>query len=103
MRSIEHGLYLVVEGWIVQIVDFDGLEIFLGVEVPLSDQESLSQHQFLPLNKPYLYFGIVVVHHIVVGVPFLLVDLQEVGHLLSCQLLSFVARWLVVHHFVELR
>ena len=40
--SLEHVLDLVVEGLIVQVVDFDRLEVFLGIEVPLGDQEGLS-------------------------------------------------------------
>lgn len=35
--SIEHGLDLIVESLIVEVVNFDGLEVFLGVEVPLGD------------------------------------------------------------------
>lgn len=51
----------------------------------------------------YLDFGIVVVHDIVVGVSFFLVDFQEVRHLLSSQLLALVAGRFVVHHLVQLR
>lgn len=46
-RSIEHGLDLIVEGLIIKVVDLDSLEVFLRVEVPLRDQEGLSQHKFL--------------------------------------------------------
>ena len=47
MGSVEHGLDLVVEGLVVQVVDLYGLEVLLGVEVPLRDQEGLPQHQLL--------------------------------------------------------
>ena len=50
MASVEHSLDLVVKGGIVQIVDLDGLEVFLGVEVAFGDQEALSKHQFLNDN-----------------------------------------------------
>jgi hypothetical protein len=55
------------------------------------------------VSGSYLDLGVVVVHHVVVGVALLLVDLQEVGHLLSRQLLTLVAGGLVVHHLVQLR
>ena len=42
--SVEHGFDFVIEGLIVQIINFNCLEIFLGVEVAFSDQEGLSQH-----------------------------------------------------------
>ena len=41
--SIEHGFDLIVEGLIIEIVDFDGLEVLLGIEVSLGDEEGLSQ------------------------------------------------------------
>ena len=50
----------------------------------------------------YLDFGVIVVHDVVVVVALLLVDLEEVGHLLGCQLLPLIAGRFVVHHFVEL-
>jgi hypothetical protein len=45
--SVEHGLDLVVEGLIVKVVDLDGLEVFLGVEVSLGDEEGLPEDKFL--------------------------------------------------------
>lgn len=39
--SIKHCSDLVVEGLVVQVLYFDGLEIFLRVEVSLRDQECL--------------------------------------------------------------
>ncbi len=42
--SIEHGLDLIVEGLVVEVVDLDGLEVFLGVEVSLCDEEGLPKH-----------------------------------------------------------
>ena len=54
MGSVEHGFDFVVKGLVVQIVDFDGLEILLGVEVALSDQEGLPKHQFLRHGKSTL-------------------------------------------------
>lgn len=35
-------------------------------------------------NHPYLDLGVIIVHDIVVVIALLLVDLEEVGHLLSC-------------------
>lgn len=46
--SVEHSFNFVVEGLVIQIVNFDSLEVLLGIEVSLRDQESLSQHEFLP-------------------------------------------------------
>lgn len=46
-RSVKHGLDLIVEGLIVEVVDLDGLEVFLRVEVSLRDQEGLPQNEFL--------------------------------------------------------
>ena len=50
----------------------------------------------------YLYFGIVVVHDIVIVVTLFFVDFEEVGDLLGGEFLSFVAGGFVVHHLVEL-
>ena len=47
-ESVEHGLDLVVEGLVVEVVDLYGLEVFLGVEIALGDEECLSEHQLLP-------------------------------------------------------
>lgn len=44
MGSAEHGFDLVVESLVVEVVDFDGLEVLLGVEVSFGDQEGLSQY-----------------------------------------------------------
>lgn len=52
--------------------------------------------------RHYLDFGVIVVHDVVVGVAFLLVDFEEVGDLLGGQLFSLVAGGFVVHHLVEL-
>ena len=41
--SVEHGFDLIVEGLIIEIVDFDGLEVLLGIEVSLGDEEGLSE------------------------------------------------------------
>lgn len=54
MGSVEHGLDLVVEGLIVEVVDLDGLEVFLRVEVSLRDEEGLSQHEFLSMQRDTL-------------------------------------------------
>lgn len=40
-ESVEHSFNFIVKGLVIQIIDLDGLEVFLGVEVPLGDQESL--------------------------------------------------------------
>ena len=45
--SVEHGLDFVIEGLIVKVIDFDGLEVLLRIEVALGNQEGLPQHQFL--------------------------------------------------------
>jgi hypothetical protein len=42
--SIKHCLDLVVKGGIVEVLDFDGLEVLLGIEVPLRDEEALPQN-----------------------------------------------------------
>lgn len=47
MGSVEHGLDFVVEGLVIEVVDLDGLEVFLGVEVALGDEEGLPEHEFL--------------------------------------------------------
>ena len=73
--SIEHRLDLVVEGLVVQVVDFYCLEIFLRIEVSLSNQEGLSEHNLF-------YFGIVVVHDIIIHIPLLFAYLQEICNLL---------------------
>ncbi len=74
--SIEHSFNFVVEGLIIQIVDFDGLEIFLWIEVSFGNQKCLSQHDLF-------YFGIVIIHDIIVDITLLLANLQEISHLLS--------------------
>lgn len=56
-ESVEHGLDLVVEGLVVEVVDLYGLEVFLGVEVALGDEESLSEHQLLPKINSTLIFA----------------------------------------------
>jgi hypothetical protein len=66
---------------IVQVVDFDGLEVFFGIEIAFSNQESLPQHEFFD-------FGVIVVHDIIVGIPFF-GALEEFGNLFSRQFLSF--------------
>mgnify|MGYP006897451952 CR=1 FL=1 len=66
------------------------------IKVTLGYQKCLAQNQLL-------YLRVVVVHYVVVDVPLLLVDLQEVGHLLRRQFLPLVAGRLVVHHLVQLR
>ena len=48
-ESVEHGLNLVVEGLVVQVVDFYCLEVLLGVEVAFGNQEGLPQHELLHL------------------------------------------------------
>jgi hypothetical protein len=73
--SVEHRPDLVVESLIVKVVDFDGLEVFFGIEITLRDQESLSQNQFF-------YLRVVVVHDIVVGVSFF-GAFEELGDLLG--------------------
>ena len=95
--SVEHGSDLVVEGLVVQVLDLDGLEVLLRVEVALRDEEGLPQHQLLDL-------GVVVVHDVVVHVALLLlVDLEELGYLFRRELLALAAGRLVVHHLVQLR
>lgn len=42
--SVEHGFDFIVEGLVIQVVDLDGLEIFLGVEVTFCDKEGLPQN-----------------------------------------------------------
>ena len=42
--SLEHILNLIVECLIIQIVNLNRLEIFLRIEIPLRDQESLPKH-----------------------------------------------------------
>lgn len=44
IASVEHGFDFIVEGLVVEVIDFDSLEVLLGVEVSLGDQEGLSQH-----------------------------------------------------------
>lgn len=46
-QSVEHGPDFVVKSLVVQVIDFDGLEVLFGVEVAFSDEESLSQDKFL--------------------------------------------------------
>ena len=41
MGSIKHSFDFIVEGLVVQIVNFDCLEVLLRVEIALSDQEGL--------------------------------------------------------------
>lgn len=43
-KSIEHGPDFVVEGLIIKVINFDGLEVFLRIEVSLSDKECLPEH-----------------------------------------------------------
>ena len=74
--SIEHGFNFVIEGLVIQIVDFDGLEVFLWIKVSLGNQKSLSQHYLF-------YFSIVVIHDIVINIAFLLAHLQEISNLFS--------------------
>lgn len=42
-QSVKHGLNFCIEGLIIEIIDFDGLEVFLWVEVSLGDEEGLPQ------------------------------------------------------------
>lgn len=42
--SVEHGLDFVIEGLVVEVIDFDGLEVLLGVEIALGNEEGLSEH-----------------------------------------------------------
>jgi hypothetical protein len=46
-RSVEHRFDFVVEGLVVEVVDLDGLEVLLGIEVALGDEEGLPEHQLL--------------------------------------------------------
>ena len=50
LKSIEHRSDFVVECLIVQVVNLDGLEVFLRVEVAFGDKEGLSQNQLLNYN-----------------------------------------------------
>jgi hypothetical protein len=43
IRSIEHRPDLVIEGLIVQIVDFNSLEVLFGVKISFGNEEGLSQ------------------------------------------------------------
>jgi hypothetical protein len=47
MGSVKHSFDFVVEGLVVEVVDFDGLEVLFGVEVALGDEEGLSEYEFL--------------------------------------------------------
>lgn len=95
-QSIKHCSNFVVEGLIIKVLNFNSLEVLFRIEVSFGDQESLPQHQFLN-------FSIIIVHDIIIDITFLfLIDFQEVGDLFGSQLLPFIARRLVVHHFVEL-
>ena len=47
MRSIEHGTDFVIEGLVVEVVDFDGLEVLFGIEISFGDEECLSEDEFL--------------------------------------------------------
>ena len=94
LSSIEHGPDLAVEGLVIQVVDFDGLEVFFGVEIPLSDKESLSQYQLLN-------FGVVIIHYVIIGLSFL-VAFEKLCNLFSSQFLSLTGRRFVVHHLVQL-
>lgn len=47
VESVKHGFYLVVECLVIEVINFDSLEIFLWIEVALGDQEGLSEDQFL--------------------------------------------------------
>jgi len=96
IMSVKHCLNFIIKGLVVQIVDLDGLEVLLGVEVSLSNQKGLPEHNLFD-------FGIIVVHDIVVDVSFLFAHLEETGHLLRCQLLALVGCGFVVHHLVQLR
>lgn len=42
--SVEHGLDFVIEGLIVEVIDFDGLEVLLRIKVALGNQEGLPEH-----------------------------------------------------------
>lgn len=39
--SVEHGLDLVIKGLIIEVINFDCLEVLLGIEVALRDEEGL--------------------------------------------------------------
>lgn len=82
--SVEHGPNFVIEGLIVEIIDFDGLEVFFRIEVSLGNQEGLPKDQFLDYLESYFDFGVVVVHDIVVDITFVLfVDFEEIGDLVG--------------------
>jgi hypothetical protein len=74
--SVEHGLNFVVEGLIIQIINFYCLEVFLRIEVSLSNEESLSQHDLLDLS-------IVIVHDVIIDITLLLAHFQEISDLFS--------------------
>jgi hypothetical protein len=42
--SIKHCLDLVIECLIVEVVNFDGLEVFFRIKVSLSNEERLPEH-----------------------------------------------------------
>jgi hypothetical protein len=71
--SVEHGPDLVIEGLIVQVIDFDSLEVFFWIEITFSDKEGLPQDELLD-------FAVIVVHDIVVGISFFRA-LEEFGNL----------------------
>jgi hypothetical protein len=39
--SIEHRLYFIIESLVIKVVNFNGLEIFFGIEVSLGNQKCL--------------------------------------------------------------
>lgn len=53
-KSIEHWSDLVIESLVIQVVNFDGLEVLFRVKIPLRNQESLSQDKFLHYLKSTL-------------------------------------------------
>jgi hypothetical protein len=81
---------------VIEVVDFNGLEVLFGVKVTLSDEEGLSEHKLFN-------FGIIVVHDVIINITLLLANFEEISHLLSGQLLTLVGRGFVVHHLVQLR
>lgn len=74
---VKHGSDFIVEGLVIQIFDFDGLEIFLRIEIALGNEESLAEDKFFD-------FGIIIVHDIIIDITFLVfVNFQKFGNLLS--------------------
>lgn len=55
-ESVEHRPYFVVESLVVQVVNFDRLEILFGVKITFGNKEGLPEDQFLKLMRRVLWF-----------------------------------------------